>query len=385
MARRCFGLVLASIAIVLPLVATPAAAQWQIETKDGKGLFKFGVLLQGQYEAFQSEDASGATDVAQNLFLRRARLIFGGTYEKISFFVETDSPNIGKYDTTTGKKDAGSIYIQDAWITYTRNDAFMVDAGMFLVPVSYQSVQSAATLMAIDFGPYAFQDSTPTNERVGRDYGFQLRGYPVGEHLEYRAGIVSGLRSQATDTKSNLPLRYFARVQYHVFEPTTGFLYGGTSLGEKKMLDIGASYGGQKDYSVWSGSVFLDWPFNGNGFTAQVDYVHYDGGSFLPPPTVNPPAIGTLGPEDTLFAEVGFYVKTPKLLPYVQWARVNYDDVTASASLPDMQERWQVGLGWFPYGQKFNLKLGYAQIKNERNPVPPDQKQVVLQVQFFHF
>lgn len=387
MSTRCLKLALAIalVAIVLPIVAMPASAQWQIETKDGKGLFKFGLLVQGQYEALESESATtGVKDTAQNLFVRRARLIFGGKYDKISYFVETDSPNLGKYSSTTGKKDAGNIYIQDAWITYTQSDNFMVDAGMFLVPVSYQSLQSAATLMAVDYGPYAFQDSTPTDQRVGRDYGFQVRGYPAGKHFEYRAGLAQGIRSDATDTKSNLPFRYFTRLQYHVFDTNTGFLYGGTSLGEKKMLDFGVSYGGQKDYKVYSGSVFFDWPFDGNGLTAQVDYTHYDGGTFLPNPTANPPGFGTLGVEKVLFTEVGFYIKAARLLPFAQYSKVDYD-MTATASLPDSQDKWQVGLGWFPYGHKFNLKLGYAQFKKETSPVTPDQKQVVLQVQFFHF
>lgn len=387
MLERCFKFVVAIgwIALAAPLVAPPVFAQWQIETKDGKGLFKFGLLLQGQYEALESEDAAGNGETAQNLFLRRARLIVGGKYEKISFFVETDSPNLGKYDPKTGKKDAGNIYVQDAWITYTRSDGFMVDAGMFLVPVSYQSLQSAGTLMAIDYGAYSCQDSTPTDERVGRDYGFQLRGYPVGKHLEYRTGLAQGLRSEATDTKSNLPLRYFARLQYHVFEPNMGFFYGGTSLGEKKTLDIGASYGGQADYAVYSGSVFFDWPINGSGLTLQADYTAYDGGTTLPTVTANPPALGTLGEEKVAFAEAGFYIKAAKLLPYVQFSRVDYDDVTATAIVPDMQEKWQAGIGWFPNGHKFDLKLAYALIKKETNPAVPDQRQVVLQVQFFHF
>src|SRR5512137_2637478 len=99
MFQRCLklGLAIALIVVVLPLVAQPASAQWQVDTKDGKGFFKFGLLLQGQYEALESTTAAGVSDTAQNLFLRRARLIFGGKYEKVSFFVETDSPNIGKY------------------------------------------------------------------------------------------------------------------------------------------------------------------------------------------------------------------------------------------------------------------------------------------------
>src|SRR5689334_11433589 len=60
--------------------------------------FKFGVL--GQFQADWLRDS--ATDAtAQNLFIRRIRLLFGGQVAKnVTFFVETDAPNLGK--TLTG-------------------------------------------------------------------------------------------------------------------------------------------------------------------------------------------------------------------------------------------------------------------------------------------
>lgn len=380
------------------LSASGARAQWQVESKDGKANFKFGVLVQGQYEGVETETAStGEKDWSQNLFLRRARLIFAGKYEKVSFFVETDSPNLGKWEKSTtatdiGKKNAGDMYIQDAWLTYTHNDAFMVDAGMFLVPVSYQSLQSAATLMAVDFGPFAFQDSAPTDERVGRDYGFQLRGYPVNKHLEYRVGLVQGLRNydlDATGTalnRNNQPFRAFGRMQYHVFDPQTGFLYTGATLGEKKILDIGATYTRQADYKTWSGSVFFDFPIDGNGLTLQADYVDYDGGTTLPL-AATPPTLGNLGKENVAFFEAGFYIKVVKLLPFVQWSQVEYGDVPpTNTSLHTEQDKLQLGLAWLPYGHKFNLKLAYGQIGTDRNATEvPDQHQFVFQAQLFYF
>ncbi len=389
----------AAFLALVTFLPTDARAQLQVDSKDGKGSIKLGLLLQGQYEAIKTEYGTApdqTTNWAQNLFLRRLRLIFGGKYDKVSFFVETDSPNLGKASTTTGVKDNTSAqYIQDAWITYTQNDAFMVDAGMFLVPIVYQSLQSAGTLLAVDYGPYSFLDSTVTQERVGRDYGFQFRGYPVKKHLEYRVGLTQGVRQLWTGTvKNNAPFRYFARLQYHVFEPQTGFLYTGTTLGEKKMLDIGATYSGQADYKVWGGNIFFDWPINGNGLTAQVDYADYDGGAVLPyyaPPAGQPQPLTTgFGKQKVAFFEAGFYIKSVKLMPFVQWSEVKHDSVLSTdvtSTHLTKEDKLIGGLAWMPYGHKFNLKLAYGKLGYSHNAAAsiPDQDQVVLQAQFFYF
>ena len=168
------------------LWATPASAQWQIESKDGKANLKIGLLAQPQLETLETVDQQATS---ANLFIRRLRLLFGGAVsERWSFFVETDSPNIGKGNTSTGAtsgvKEAGNLYVQDAFVTYTQTDAFKIEAGMFLMPHSRNGGQSAATLLAVDYGPYTFLASGPSAERMGHDYGVQLRGYPAKQRMD---------------------------------------------------------------------------------------------------------------------------------------------------------------------------------------------------------
>jgi hypothetical protein len=174
----------AAAVLLMSAAATPASAQWQVESKDGKSSLKFGFLIQPQLELLETADHDATS---ANLFIRRLRLIVGGTLnEHWSFFFETDSPNLGKARpdpgaSAPGAKDQGDIYVQDAYVTYSRGMAFKVDAGMIMLPHSRNGTQSAATLLAVDYGPYTFLDSGPGGERVGRDYGVQLRGYPAGE------------------------------------------------------------------------------------------------------------------------------------------------------------------------------------------------------------
>ncbi len=179
--------------------AAPATAQWQIDSKDGKSSIKFGFLLQPQAEVVETADA---TAWSSNLYLRRFRILFGGKVaDKWTYFFETDSPNIGKVNAA-GIKESGTIFVQDAFVTYNHNDAFKVDTGLILLATSRQHVQSAASLLPVDYAAYPFISSTPVSERVGRDYGVQLRGYPLTQKLD--TGLAS-FRACAEPTRRTHP------------------------------------------------------------------------------------------------------------------------------------------------------------------------------------
>src|ERR1022692_4606699 len=87
---------LCAIAAVIMLALAPAPAQAQIVVKNEDVSIKFGVL--GQLWGDWTQDStSGTQGYQQNLYVRRARLIMGGDIGKdISFFFETDDPNLGK-------------------------------------------------------------------------------------------------------------------------------------------------------------------------------------------------------------------------------------------------------------------------------------------------
>src|SRR5512133_2450096 len=128
----------AAVAVVLLVgVAAPARAQWQVASKDGKNSIKFGFLAQPQFESLETTDSqhpTGDTVYAKNLFLRRFRILFGGQIAgNWTFFFETDSPNLGKQVAGTTAKDAGSIYLQDAFVTYNHGDPFKIDVGELLL------------------------------------------------------------------------------------------------------------------------------------------------------------------------------------------------------------------------------------------------------------
>ena len=159
--------------------AAPAGAQIVVKANDDVNL-KLGVL--GQFQA-DTIDNPGTEPNTNNLFIRRLRLLFGGQVAKnVSFFVETDAPNLGK-TLAGGKNIQPSLILQDAYGKFRVTDAFMLDAGLMFIPFSRNSLQSAATLLPIDYGMNTFNQSAPTESTTGRDTGFQARGYFVGNRL----------------------------------------------------------------------------------------------------------------------------------------------------------------------------------------------------------
>ena len=345
----------------LGVVAVPAEAQLQWTSKDEKMNFKIGLLAQMQGEM---ADVAGSNDTATNLFFRRARLLMGFTLgEKLSVFFETDSPNLGK-SNAAGVKDTGDVFIQDFAVTYKFSNQFMLDGGMLLVEPSYNHTQSAATLLATDYGPYTFAESGPMGERVGRDYGLRARGYLADSHLEYRAGVYQGVRG----TNAANDLRFTGRLMYSFFTPQVGLFYRGTSLGKTKTLSIGASYDVQEKYDSVGVDLFWDQPIgDGNAFVFQADYVQPDGGTFAT----------TLPQQTNMLFETGFYFSSIKLQPFLQYATQNFD----AASRVD-EERLTAGLSYYVNDHNNNLKLSYTEIKPD---VGKSRTQINLQWQVFQF
>jgi hypothetical protein len=349
-------------AAFLAVAARPAAAQLQFSSADGSQSVKLGVL--GQIQAESIDNADAKADSSNNLFLRRLRLI--GNFklsDKLTVFVDTDAPNLGK-GNPDGTKNNADIFIQDFVVTYAFSKEFQLDGGMLLMAQSYNHNQSAATLMALDFGPYTFVESVPLTARTGRDYGVQARGYLGDDHLEYRAGVFQGVRG-VNNTNS---FRYAGRLAYYVFGPETTYFYRGTSLGKTQTLSIGGSFDRQEDYKSYGADLFWDQPVaGGDGLTVQADYQKVDGDVFIP----------ALPKQTNSMVEVGYYLHSIHLQPYVQFARQDFDAFTR----PD-EKRTQGGLAYYFNGHNSNLKLALTKIDRDG---AKKRNQVQLQYQVFAF
>jgi hypothetical protein len=334
---------LALAASALALAAHPAAAQLQWSAADGSSSVKLGLL--GQIQG-QDIDTPDGTQSSMDLYIRRLRLI--GQFkvgDKLSVFVDTDDPNLGKGNADNSKNVNTSMYIQDFVVTYAFAHGFQLDGGEILLAQSYNHNTSAAQLMPLDYGPFTFTETGVIQGNVGRDYGAQARGYLANDHLEYRLGVFQGNRGK---NEVNA-FRYAGRLSLWVFGAQTGLFYRGTSLGKVQSLEIGGSFDRQKQYSTYSGDFFWDQPVgNGDGITLQFDYTKWDGGSFLP----------DIPKQSTTLAEAGYYFGAIKTQPFFQYSAENFE----RHSHPD-QKRTTFGLGFFPSGHNSDVKFAYTRLQ----------------------
>jgi hypothetical protein len=345
--------------LVLTTVAHAQAPPWKFSAADGSHSITFGFLAQPQFESLTNPSGTAAS---KNLFMRRLRFIAGGKVTpKLSFFVESCAGNLGK-KAADGTRTA-DFYLQDAYATYAFRPEFQVDGGMIIVPVSHNSAQSATSLLPVDYGPYSFAASDPTHSKVGRDYGLQFRGY-VHRHFEYRVGAFRGHR----DPDSTFPFRYMARFVWYPFNADTGFFYTGTTVAQRRIVGIGASFDRQGHYSANAVDLFVDQPLaNGDAVTFQTDFIRYDGGTTFP----------SLPRQNAWLIESSYYFHAAKLGPFVQAASRDY----TKPLLAD-EKKIQGGVALWLMAHRVNVKLGLARLLKDR---APDRTQFVVQTQLFYF
>lgn len=300
-------MVQALIALALSAAAY-AQAPIQLKTEDGATTLKVGTLVQGMV----NRDATVATSVT-DLYMRRIRLVAGGQIKRrLKFFVESDTPYLGR---KAGVWQAPETIVQDAFVTYDVRPNIQLDAGLMLVPNSYNSTQSAASLLPIGYGAYSFLASAPTYSHVGRDQGVQVRGYLAGGHIEVRAGAFRGL-SRVRPTAAP---RYAGRVVWYPYASQTGFFYAGTLQGAKRMVAIGASVDHENSYNAYGADVFVEWPLPAGVVTAQIDLLRFDGGR----------TFTQLPLQNTWLFEAGYSVPGRRIGVFAQAARQDLRAVTA--------------------------------------------------------
>jgi hypothetical protein len=345
---------------ILLVVASSAFGQVQIKVNENVN-FKFGLLLQSQADAAQDAATRG---YANNLFVRRMRLLIGGQIApNVTFFFETDNPNLGK-----APKSLNSGFVtQDAYVEWKKSDKLLLDAGMLLIPFCRNCLQSAATLMPIDYGSWSFMQSTPTQSSAGRDTGAQLRGALLNKKLEYRVGVFSGMRLSGARNA----FRTSARLQYDFWDSQAGpYFYTGTFLGKKRVLAVGVAADRQDDYAGYAVDFFVERPFkSGNSVVFQTDFIHHDGGTMFK----------SLQPQRDLYTEAGYFIAKHKVMPFVRLENQGF--CQASNTTKD-QRRYAGGVAYFPNGHNLNIKGGITRIEPR---VGKSTNQFTLQVQFFYF
>jgi hypothetical protein len=215
-----------------------AGPQWAL-TEDS--WIKLSLMAQAHY--VYEQDAADRED----FFLRRGRIILNGqVMDGILFFVETDND-------TAGKNGAGNVStdIQDAFVDFrlfkTPSCEAWVAGGLILLPFSFESKASAASLLGND---YNLETIRLVNTFVWRDYGAELHGN-FGKKVSYRVGAFDGYDPYATTAirkNNDAALRYTGHAAVNVLgDAETGFFYTQERLQKGHYLSLGAGFDTQEN------------------------------------------------------------------------------------------------------------------------------------------
>lgn len=375
-----------------------------------------GLLAQPQLEVAGGPDA---TLTSKNLFLRRIRFMVGGTlYKYFEFFFDTDYPNLFKNDsadTMAGTfKNAPGLNIQDAYITFKPlGDLVKLDAGFMLPPGSHNGLESAAKLYSTDyfvntFRRSIFNDNDPLGSAgqspQGRDAGVQLRLLVLGGHIEARGGVFQGVRNNPVpgppaEVGDYNIFRLAGRVQVNVFDAEPGFFYQGTYLGTKKIFSFGGFYDFQSQdagatnstYKYYGFDGILDLPAGPGIFTAQADWVRWNDETGITITSLN--MVTSVPTNTALMVQAGYLFAPIMTTLYGQYEHLVAPETAGtdangnSVLLPDAtnpsENRYSVGLAFWPYGHNMNLKVLGAHVT--RNPAPHAFNQINVQWQLYFF
>lgn len=363
----------ALVTLALAVAWLPAFAQAQALVKVNDDVF-FRLGIQFQFWGDWQQDTSPAGTYQQNLYFRRARFqLAGQTSKDVSFFFQTDNPNLGKSTQTVaggaGAKALGAGFIiQDAWVEWKIANEFRLDAGLFLVPFCRNCLQSTLSYTTLDISPLAALANAVTQSSGTRDTGFGAKGYLLGDRLEYRAYVFSGAR----DVGVKNSFRYSGRVQYDFLDTETGYVYSGLNMGKKKIFAIGAGSDNQSNFHAYSGDAFFDLPVGTVGSVAgQAAWYHYDGED----------RFTALPRQNDYLGELGFYVAGLKLEPFAQYHKIDFSD---AVNTNNGQERYQGGLTYFIYGHNLKFTGAFTRLV-PKSPTIPCTNEITVQLQAYYF
>jgi hypothetical protein len=300
-----------------------------------------------------------------DFFVRRARLMSWGSITKeLSYFIETDQPNIGR----------GGNFIQDVFLTYQFAPELKIDAGMMLVPLSHHTIEGAVGLNAIDYHTELIRFPAGL---IFRDTGIQLRGLLFGGLLHYRAAVFEGVRNSAIPVpamppptplepvnEAGLP-RFTGHVRLNLMGEEPDFFLRGIYFTPTPLVSVGVGVDFQPDavrkldgdagaYLAFSADLFLDYPFSEDDeLIIKANVFNYAEGSSAMPSSSALPTGGT-----AFYVEAGFRHAWFEPLAYVEYLRAQDDALTILSP--------HVGVNFWIQKHTFNIKADVGYRRTER-------------------
>lgn len=364
--------------------------------------FRFGIQTQlwvnSQQSATRVMDSDGG--YSHDILLRRARVFVTAQLLKNVFaLVLFDSPNLGQTTVLPSgdvSKNFAPAVIADAFGELrVLGDAFMIEGGHMVIPFSHNGLQSTNSYLPLDVSNTAAVIAGAATAGV-RDIGLQIKGYVIGERLEYRLGVFSGLRQPAdgTDPPAHNAPRVTGHLQYQFFDIEKVYIYSGQTFGRKKFLGISAGFDFQQPDGVGgaaatahkavSAGVFGSWPLSGaasptggDELAFVAEYFRYDGGTAFP----------AIRKQNDALAEIAYYNKALKTSVFGKFELQKFASDTVGASGIAGNKRWfGGGFKYFVAENNLNFTLAYTrtQYPDADASAVNDTNQLTLQMQAYY-
>jgi hypothetical protein len=384
------------LGLVVFLCARPASAVVVVEDKDKGIAINVGALIQPWFQMTtpgSSGEGPGPCGSATrprcsagignpegdgpsfDFFLRRARLMLWGSVTKeLSFFIETDEPNLGR-----GGTYGTSSFIQDAFLTYAFIPELKIDAGLMLVPLSHHTIEGAIGLNTLDYHSDLIR--FPTG-RIFRDVGVQLRGLALDDLIHYRLGVFQGVRNSAVPPLPAMPPpaprpplnnlglpRVTGHVRANIMGSEPDFFLKGIYFSATPIVSVGvgadfqpnSTYqldGGRGNYFALSVDAFAELPFSAEDeLIVKANFFNYaEGTSTIAASSL--PAGGI-----ALFGEVGFRHDFIEPVVFVEYLKARRDSLTILSP--------HVGVNFWAMKHTFNVKTDFGYRQTDRDGLPP--------------
>jgi hypothetical protein len=171
-----------------------------------------------------------------DVYLRRGRIILAGqVMDGVTFFVETDNDGAGKRGRSV------SMDIQDAFVDIRiMNSEHWVEVGLILLPFSFETRSSAASLLGLDYNCDAVKF---VNTFVWRDYGAELHGSLFDKRISYCIGAFDGYDVAGSAKNPDADVRFTGHVALNlVGQAETGWFYCQNRQDADAYVSLGAGY-----------------------------------------------------------------------------------------------------------------------------------------------
>jgi hypothetical protein len=214
--------------------------------------------------------------------------------------------------------------------------------------------------------------------RPAREGSRDLAGMVWGNAggFQYRAALFDG--SDQEDSNTGSSFRGSARVAYNWFTKETGLGYTGTTIGEKKILQIGGQIDAQndrldsrddtmalagklRDYRSWAADLFYDQPFGGGKWAFTFEGAWVDRRDDYTDPTEEERRI------EGFYAQAGFLIPG-KVGPGRLQVAGRFEEFDSDRGTVETEiSRRTAGITW--YGKRHDRKIQFDYTDRREEPV----------------